>query len=207
MVPKTALEEPRKLSLASASPWNALPREVHMGLGRTQVNDGETRESPLDGHDQLKIYTIPDHTLEVIMQPSILDLHAVRVVHTAHGLERQLHLEVRVWCGKKEVIAEVLVHTGAQVSLVRKGLFSEEFLTPSRRPVCLKVADGEIMAGGTHEANISVRFPEHDRLHRPDFSKQIVLSRNFHAADISDKVLLWGMILCSATPWQLFLTV
>ena len=102
-----------------------------MGLGRTQVNDGETRESPVDGHDGPKIYPIRDHTLEVLMHPSVLELHAVRVVHNPHGDERQLHLKVRVRCGKKEVIADVLVDTGAQVSLVRKGLFSDEFLKPS----------------------------------------------------------------------------
>ena len=43
---------------------------------------------------------------------------------------------------------DVLVDTGAQVSLVRRGLFKEEFLQPSRRPVRLKVANGEIMGGG-----------------------------------------------------------
>ena len=53
---------------------------------------------------------------------------------------------------------DVLVDTGAQVSLVRRGLFKEELLQPSRRPVRLKVANGEIMGGGTHEATISMEF-------------------------------------------------
>ena len=132
MVPKRAPEEPRKLNFPSPSPWNTLPREVHMDLGRTQINDGETTESPVDGHDQPKIYTIRDHTLEVLMHPSVLELHAMRVVHTPHGDERQLHFKVRVRCGKKEVLADVLVDTGAQVSLVWKGLFSEEFLKPAK---------------------------------------------------------------------------
>ena len=64
----------------------------------------------------------------------------------------------RVRCGKKEVIADVLGDTGAQVSLVRKGLFSEELLKPSRRPVRLKVANGEIMGRGTHEATMGMEF-------------------------------------------------
>ena len=72
MVPKRAPEEPRKLSSASPSPWNTLPREVHMDLGHTQINDGETTESPVDGHDQPKIYTMRDHTLEVSMHPRSL---------------------------------------------------------------------------------------------------------------------------------------
>ena len=67
MVPERAPEDPRKLSFAGFSPWNTLPREVHMDFGRTQINDGETTGSPLDGHDQPKIYTIWDHTLEVLI--------------------------------------------------------------------------------------------------------------------------------------------
>ena len=46
--------------------------------------------------------------------------------------------------------------TGAQVSLVRKGVFSDESLKPSQRPVRLKVANGEIMGGGTHEATFGM---------------------------------------------------
>ena len=109
-----------------------------MDLGRTQINDGETTESPVDGHDQPRIYTIRDHTLEVLMRPSVLELHAKRVVHTPHGEEPQLHWKVRVRWGKKEVIANVLVDTGAQVSLARKGSFQDEILKPSRRLVRLE---------------------------------------------------------------------
>ena len=57
------------------------------------------------------------------MHPDVLELHAVRVVHTPHGDERQLHLKVRVRCGQEEKVVDVLVDTGAQVSLVRRGLF------------------------------------------------------------------------------------
>ena len=121
MVPKRSPEEPSKLSFASPSTWDAVPRDVHMDFGRTQVNHGETTESLVDGHDQPKIYTIRDHTLEELMHLSVLELHAVRVVHTPHGDEQQLHLKVRVRCAKKEVIADVLVDTGAQVSFVGIG--------------------------------------------------------------------------------------
>ena len=101
-------------------------------------------------------------------------------------------LKVQVQCGKKEVIADVLVDTGAQVSLVRKGLFSETFLKPSRRPVRLKVANNEIMAGGTHEATISIEISERDRMNRPDSLKRIVLSGKFYAADTSDCGIIMG---------------
>ena len=137
-MPKKAPEEPKPLSFATPNPWSALSREVSVGKGRGK-KEGATTESPVDGQDQPKIYTIRDHTLEVLMHPDVLELHAVRVVHTPHGDERQLHLKVRVRCGQEELVVDVLVDTGAQVSLVRRGLLKEGSLQPSRRPVRLKV--------------------------------------------------------------------
>ena len=163
-----------------------------MDLGRTRINDGETTESLVDGHDQPKIYIIRDHTIEVLMHPSVLELHAVRVVHTPHGDERQLHLKVRVRCEKKEVILDVLMDTGAQVSLIWKAFFLGQFQKPSRRAVGLKVPNGKIMGRGTHEATIGMVFREHDRLNRPDLSKQIIPSGIFYAADISDWDIIMG---------------
>ena len=145
----------------------------------------------MDGQDQPRIYTIRDHTLEVLMHPDVLELHAVRVVHTPQGDERQLHLKVRVRCGQEELVLDVLVDMGAQVSLVWRGLFKEESLQPSRRPVHLKVANGEIMGGGTHEATFSMEFWEHERLNRPDLAKRSTLSGNFYVANITD----WDMIM------------
>ena len=189
-MPKKASEEPKPLSFVSPNPWSALPREVYVDKGRGKKK-GATTESPVDGQDQPRIYTIRDHTLEVLMHPDVLELHAVRVVHTPQGDERQLHLKVRVRCRQEELVVDVLVDTGAQVSLVRRGLFKEESLQPSRRPVRLKVANGEIMGGGTHEATISMEFWEHERLNRPDLAKRSTLSGNFYVADITD----WDMIM------------
>ena len=189
-MPKKAPEEAKPLSFATPNPWSALPREVFVGKGRGK-KEGATTESPVDGQDQPKIYTIRDHTLEVLMHPDVLELHAVRVVHTPHGDQRQLHLRVRVRCGQEELVVDVLVDTGAQMSLVRRGLFKEESLQPSRRPVSLKVANGEIMGGGTHEATISMDFWEHERLNCPDLARRSTLSGNFYLADITD----WDMIM------------
>ena len=85
----------------------------------------------MDGQDQLETYEIPDHTLEDLLHPSGLELHAVRVVRTRHGHEGQLRLKVRGICGREEVVADVLVDTGAQVRLVRNGLFPDTFLKNS----------------------------------------------------------------------------
>ena len=189
-MPKKAPEEPKPLTFAAPNPWSALPREVYVGKGRGK-KEGATTESPVDGQDQPKIYTIRDHTLEVLMHPDVLELHAMRVVHTPQGDEPQLHLQVRVRCGREKLVVDVLVDTGAQVSLVRRGLFKEESLQPSRRPVRLKVANGEIMGGGTHEATISMEFWEHERLNCPDLAKRSTLSGNFYVADIID----WDMIM------------
>ena len=86
---------------------------------------------------------------------------------------------------------DVLVDTGAQVSLVWRGLFKEESLQPSRRPVRMKMANGEIMGGGTNEATISIEFREHERLNRPDLANRSTLSGNFYVAHITD----WDMIM------------
>ena len=116
MVLKKVPKEPKSVSSASANPWDALPREVPVDIGISDKKVGEITESPVDGQDQHKIYEIRDHTLEVPMHPSLLELHAVRVVCPPHGAERQWHLRVRVMSGQKEVIADVLVDTRAQLS-------------------------------------------------------------------------------------------
>ena len=110
------------------------------------------------------MYEIRDHTLEVLMHPSVLELHAVRVVRTPHGDGRQLHLRVRVMCGRKEVIEDVLVDTGAQVSLLRNGLVSDTCLKSSDRSLRLTVANRGIMGGGAREAELGLEFREHDRV-------------------------------------------
>ena len=184
-MPKKAPEEPKPLSFATPNPWSTLPREVYVGKGRGK-KDGATTESPVDRQDQPRVYTIRDHTLKVLMHPDVLELHAVSVVRTPQGDERQLHLKVCVRCGQEELVVDVLVDTGAQVTLVWRGLFKEESLQPSRGPVCLKVANGEIMGGGTHEATISMEFSEHERLNRPDLAKRSTLSGNFYVAEITD---------------------
>ena len=185
-MPKKVLKEPKPLSSTSANPWDALPREVQVDIGSSDKKVGETMESPVAWQDQPQIYEIRDHTLEVLMHPSLLELHAVRVVRTPHGDERQLHLKVRVMCGRKEVSADVLVDTGAQGSLVRNGLFPHTCLKSSDRTVRLKVANGRIVGGGAREAELGLEFWEQDRLDRPDQAKRLMLHGKFYEADLFD---------------------
>ena len=56
----------------------------------------------------------------------------------------------------------------------------------------LKVANGKMMCGRTREASIGIEFGEHDRFNRPDLSKQIGLSGNSYASNISDWDIIMG---------------
>ena len=190
-MPKKVLKEPKPLSSTSANPWDALPREVQLDIGSWDKKVEETTESPVDGQDEPKIYEIHDHTWELLMHPSVLELHVVTGVCTPHGNERQLHLKVRVMCGRKEVIADVLVDTGAQVSLVQNGLFPDTCVKSSDRPVRLKVANGRVMRGGAREAELGLEFWEHDRWDRPDQAKRLMLHGKFYQADL----LNWDIIM------------
>ena len=96
------------------------------------------------------------------MNPAMRALHAIRQV----GKHRQLLL--RSSSGGEEQIFEILVHTGAQVSLVRRGLLSSRSLRRSAAPVNLRVANCEITESGLNEAEISLDFVRHERLSRPD---------------------------------------
>ena len=106
------------------------------------------------------------------------------------GRELQLHLKLRALCGVVEKVFDVLVDTGAQVSLVKAGLLPPECLTDSRKPVRLKVANGQYMVGGTKEAAIGLQFVNHRELSRPDLGKEILLQGCFYEAEMD-----WDMIV------------
>ena len=124
--------------------------------------------------------------VELLERPEILSLHAVRRV----GRERQLHLKVHALCREVEKVFDVLVDTGAQVSLVKAGLLPPECLTDSWNPVRLKVANGQYMVGGTREAAIGLQFVKHRELSRPDLGKEILLQGCFYEAEMD-----WDMIV------------
>ena len=80
-----------------------------------------------DGQPEPIVHDLHQSLVELLERPEILRLHAVRRV----GRERQLHLKVRALCGEVEKVFDVLVDTGAQVSLVKAGLLPPECLTHS----------------------------------------------------------------------------
>ena len=139
-----------------------------------------------DGQPEPIVHDLHQSLIELLEPPEILSLHAVRRV----GCERQLHLTVRALCGEVEKVFDVLVDTGAQVSLFKAGLLPPECLTDSRRPVRLKVANGQYMVGGTREAATGLQFVNHRELSRPDLGKEILLQGRFYEAEIN-----WDMIV------------
>ena len=101
-----------------------------------QLNAADEQPEPI-------VHDLHQLLVELREQPEILSLHSVRRV----GRERQLLLKVRALCGEVEKVFNVLVDTGAQVSLVKAGLLLPECLTDSWRPVRVKVANGQYKCG------------------------------------------------------------
>ena len=139
-----------------------------------------------DGQPEPIVHVLHQSLIELLERPEILSLHAVRRV----GPERQLHLKVRALCGEVEKVFDVFADMGAQVSLVKAGLLPPECLTDSRRPVKLKVANGQYMVGGTREAATGLQFVNHRELSRPDLGKEILLQGRFYEAQMD-----WDMIV------------
>ena len=138
-----------------------------------------------DGQPQPIVHDLHQSLIELLEWPEILSLHAVRRV----GRERQLHLKVGALCGEVEKVFDVLVDTEAQVSLVKAGLLPPDCLADSRRPVTLKVANGQYMVGGPTEAAIGLQLMNHRELSRPDLGKEILLQGRFYEAQMD-----WDMI-------------
>ena len=145
-----------------------------------------------DGQPEPIVHYLHQSFIELLERREILSLHAVRRV----GCERQLHFKVHALCGEAEKVFHVLVDTGAQVSLVRAGLLPPECLTDSRKPVRLKVANGQYMVGGTREAAIGPRFVNHRELSCPDLGKEILLQRRFYEAQVDlDRIVGYDFMM------------
>ena len=138
-----------------------------------------------DGQPEPIVHDLHQSLIEPLERPEILSLHVRRV-----GRERQLHLKVRALCGEVEKVFDVLVDTGAPVSLVKAGLLPPECLTDSPKPVRLKVANGQYMVGGKKEAAIGLQLVNHRELSRPDLSKEILLQSRFYEAEMDRDMIV-----------------
>ena len=145
-----------------------------------------------DGQSDPIVHKLHQLLVELLERPEILSLQAVRRV----GRERQLHLKVRALCGEVAKVFDVLVDTGAQVGLVKAGLLPPECLTDSRRPVRLRVANGQYMVGGMKEAATGLQFVNHRELSRPDLGKEILLQGRFYQAQMDwDKIVGYDFMM------------
>ena len=101
-----------------------------------------------DGQPEPIVHDLHQSLVELLERPEILSLHAVRRV----GRERQLHLKVRALCGEVEKVFDVLVDTGAQVSLVKAGLPSAG-VSNRQSETCQAEGGERPVHGGRHEGS------------------------------------------------------
>ena len=98
-----------------------------------------------DGQPEPIVHDLHQSLVELLERPEILSLHAVRRV----GRERQLQLKVRALCGEVQKVFDVLVDTGAQVSLVKAGLLPPECLSEA----CQAEGGERPVHGGRHKGS------------------------------------------------------
>ena len=58
--------------------------------------------------------------------------------------------------------------------------------------MCLNVASGEIMGGGSREAELGLELWEPDGLDRPDQAKCLMLQGKFYEANLPDRDIIMG---------------
>ena len=113
-----------------------------------------------------------------------------------HGRERQLawSLLVRTKSGDSRRV-QVLVDTGAEVNLVRRGLFSEDDAHPAKFPVLLETVSGEPIGGGDMLLTLTFDLIAQDCGSDGTYLHAIV--DDFYLADITCDVILSHDMLCA----------
>ena len=150
----------------------------------------QTADAAADGLSEPITYDLHQSQLKLLEKLEILSLHAVR----RFGRERQLHLKIWALCGEVGKVFNLLVDTGAQVSLVKAGLISPECLTTSWRPVRLKYS--QYIVGETTEGEITLQFVNHCELRRLDLSKEFLLEGNFYEAQMDwENIIVYNFLI------------
>jgi hypothetical protein len=121
------------------------------------------------------------------------------------GSSYQLMLDVEVEAAGVKKMAKALVDTGAQTSLLRRGLLPKSCMRRSNKPLVLKTVSGEQLAGGREEADLVLTFPartDNDASTTEKWVSHITL----HDGDIGADIILgypWlKMNMLDVQPWR-----
>ena len=75
------------------------------------------------------------------------------------GTEKQLLLDIKAEAPEGEpFLLRALVDTGAEASLIRRGMIPQAWFKRSADPLLLVTASGEQMGGGQHEVELRLTF-------------------------------------------------
>ena len=109
--------------------------------------------------------------------------------HQPEDCQMSLKLQVTTDEGESLTLT-VLIDTGAQVNLVRKGLFNQTHSRPANRPVALRTVGGDILPGGDRTQRLSLHFVARDYGH--DVPYKYVAEDDFYVADMDECDIILG---------------
>ena len=101
------------------------------------------------------------------------------------GKQMVFHLQVKGKDGQPFWVT-ALVDTGTQASLIRTGL-AGDLVKPSKRPLRLVTANGEVLGGGDKEVELLIHFLQRSA---EGFERVWKSKGCFHEADIDDDPIL-----------------
>ena len=111
-----------------------------------------------------------------------------------HHDDCQMSLKLRVTTeeGESRKLV-VLIDTGAQVNLIKRGLFNHS--RPADRPVSLRTVGGELLPGGDRTQRLSLHFVARDYGHEVPYEH--IVHDDFYVAEMDDcDVILGYPFLC-----------
>ena len=108
-------------------------------------------------------------------------------------LQLMLHLRVLLPNGRRQVM-DMLVDTGAEASLIRKGLVSSELFSEAEQKLCLVTASGQRLPGGDRIVNLGMEF--YQLVGGRELEEVARLEGEFYEADIKVDAII-------SFPWLL----
>ena len=146
-----------------------------------EINEEQGQPSPNTNYVQ-KSWVIPNR----MRKPR--EEYAVHSLHT-YGRETQLIMKIGVELpsGRKSTLL-VLIDTGAQVNLVRKGIFPSSEFERAEKPVSLITANGQLMDGGTRILSVTMKLYKKNGTRRTNEEK--TFTGDFYDGDIGVDAIL-----------------